>query len=79
MPKVPLNRLFKHPNNVCMSYIEHMKFSLVLSGKFAKASAGAFIHAIIPDLLITHSSDTIKKISEDMEKVGCRNKPNNQY
>jgi len=56
-----------------------MKFSLVLSGEFAKASVGAFIHAIIPDLLVTHSSDTIKKISEDMEKVGCRNNPKNQY
>lgn len=79
MPMISLNRIFKHPNKVCMSYIEHMKFSLQLSSEFAKASTGAFIHAFIPDLLVTHSSDTIKKISDDMEKVGCRNKQKNQY
>ena len=40
------------------------------------ASAGAFCHAIYPDILITHSSDTISKLSSDMKKIGCRQEDN---
>ena len=64
--------MFKHPSKVCMNYLTHMKFSLYLSKEFAKASVGAFIHAIYPDTLVTHSTDTIKKLEEDMKKIGCR-------
>ena len=64
--------MFKHPSKVCMNYFTHMKFSLYLSKEFAKASVGAFIHAIYPDALVTHSTDTIKKLEKDMEKIGCR-------
>ena len=41
-----------------MTYIQHFKFSMNLSKKFAIASAAAAIHAIIPDILVTHSTDT---------------------
>ena len=29
---------FSHPDNVCLSYVEHFKFSMYLSIEFAKAS-----------------------------------------
>ena len=45
--------MFKHPANVCMTYFSHFKFSMYLSQEFAKASVGAFIHAIHPDILVT--------------------------
>ena len=61
-----------HPEKVCMTYWSHMRFSLYLSSQFAIASVGAFFHAIYPDILITHSSDTISKLSSDMKKIGCR-------
>ena len=64
--------MFKHPNSVCLTYWEHMKFSFYLSYTFLNASFYAFIHGIYPDIFITHSSDTIKKISEDMKMIGCR-------
>lgn len=67
---------FKHPQKVCMNYLSHMRFSLYLSSQFAIASAGAFCHAIYPDILITHSSDTISKLSSDMKKIGCRQEEN---
>jgi hypothetical protein len=53
-----------------------MKFSFYLSYTFFTASFYAFIHGIYPDIFITHSSDTIKQISEDMKKIGCRKNEN---
>ena len=56
-----------------MTYWSHFKFSIYLSKEFAKASGCAFFHAIYPDILVTHSTDTINKLQEDMKKIGCRN------
>lgn len=64
--------MFKHPTEVCLTYFSHLKFSFFLSYEFAKASIGAFIHGIYPDILVTHSSDTIKKVNNEMKKIGCR-------
>ena len=64
--------MFKHPNKVCMTYLSHFKFSMNLSKEFAKASVGAFVHAIYPDVLITHSTDTINNLQKEMKKIGCR-------
>lgn len=64
--------LFNHPTEVCMTYFQHMKFSLYLSYTFSKAAMCALCHAIYPDIFITHSSDTISKLSEEMKKIGCR-------
>ena len=64
--------MFKHPKNVCLTYTEHFKFSLYLSYTFAKASVCALVHAVYPDVLVTHSSDMIKEVSKEMSKIGCR-------
>ena len=64
--------MFKHPANVCMTYFSHLKFSFYLSYQFAKASVCAIIHGIYPDILITHSSDTIKHLVNKMKEIGCR-------
>ena len=64
--------MFKHPKSVCLTYFEHFKFSMYLSYKFGLASFCAIIHAIYPDVLITHSSNTIYEISNEMKKIGCR-------
>ena len=68
--------MFRHPSKVCLTYKQHMKFSFYLSYKFLNASMGAFVHAIHPDIFITHSSDTIKEVTNEMEKIGCRKKNN---
>ena len=64
--------MFKHPSEVCLTYFSHLKFSFFLSYEFAKASVGALIHGIYPDVLVTHSSDTIKFLNDEMKKIGCR-------
>jgi len=63
---------FSHPKQVCMSYMQHFWFSMSLSRRFAIGSMQAFIHALIPDLYITSSSDLILETQEDMSNVGCR-------
>ena len=65
--------MFKHPTKVCMTYWSHFKFSMFLSKEFGKASAGAFIHAVYPDILITNSSDTLSKLEKEFQKIGCDN------
>jgi len=54
----------EHPKNVGMTYGEHMKFSFHLSSIFLKASYQALIHGIFPDIYITGSSDTSKKVTD---------------
>ena len=68
--------MFRHPAKVCMSYKEHMKFSLYLSFTFAKASYGALIHAFIPDIYETHSTDYLEKINKEIKSIGCRSPSN---
>ena len=64
--------MFRHPKSVCMTYTTHLKFSLYLSYEFFKASIAAFIHAIIPDVFVTYSTDTVKKLDEKIKEHGCR-------
>ena len=58
--------IFHHPSEVNMTYIEHMKFSLYLAGKFAYASILAIIHAFYPDVFITSSTDAVEDISKQI-------------
>ena len=63
---------FSHPQEVCMSYFQHMKLSLYFSWIFSKASVLAFIHAFFPDTFITSTSDTNKQIEKILKESGCR-------
>jgi rhamnose utilization protein RhaD (predicted bifunctional aldolase and dehydrogenase) len=64
--------MFNHPSNVCMTYLQHMKLSLELSSLFFIGSIKAFIHAFIPDIFITSSTDIVRIANQKMKKVGCR-------
>jgi len=63
---------FIHPNNVCMSYLEHFKFSMSLSVSLLVGSFKAFMHAIIPSMFITSSSDLVKDIDLKLKTSGCK-------
>jgi hypothetical protein len=67
---------FSHPYTVCMTYSEHCNFSLKLARYFFSASCKAFIHAFIPNLFITSSSDTIENVKLLLETSGCRKEHN---
>ena len=62
---------FKHPQAVCMSYYAHCMFSLKLARYFAVGAVKALIHAFLPTVFITSSSDLILKVKADMEAIGC--------
>ena len=62
---------YKHLTQVCMTYTEHLKFSLSLSGKFAVGSYRAFVHALVPNLYTTSSSDVISDVAYHMSTHGC--------
>lgn len=51
-----------------MTYWSHFKFSMFLSREFGKATVGAFVHAMYPDVLISHSSDTLIRLKKEFVK-----------
>jgi len=63
--------MFAHPKKVCMTYLSHFQFSSKLSVLFLIASFKAFVHAVIPDIYITSSSDSVNEIKELIETSGC--------
>ena len=63
---------FKHPSNVCMTYIEHMKFSLSLSKDFFIGFLKAIVHAFYPDIYITSTSDIVDAMKIKLKNAGCR-------
>ena len=64
--------LFNHPKNVCMTYLQHAKLSLYFSYLFSKGAVLAIVHAVIPDVAVTSTSDTIKQINDILLVSGCR-------
>jgi len=64
--------IFDHPNKVCMTYFQHAIFSSSLGISLLAASFKAFIHAIIPSLFITSSSDLVKSLDDKLKNAGCR-------
>lgn len=63
--------MFKHPKEVCMSYLEHCMLSLKFSYILFVGSVKAFTHAIYPDMCVTSTSDLLRDIKKKMEVAGC--------
>lgn len=63
--------IFTHTNENCMSYIEHAMLSLNLSSKLLAGSIKAFIHAFIPSLYKTSSSDAVNELQNIINNAGC--------
>jgi hypothetical protein len=64
--------VFVHPQQVCMTYFEHCRFSLKMSCYFARGCLLAIVHAFLPDRFVTSTSDTVKTVSQALETAGCR-------
>lgn len=62
---------FKHPKNVCMTYFKHMKLSLYFSYLLTKGSIKAIVHAFLPDIFTTSTSDLIANINYISKVSGC--------
>jgi len=64
----------KHPNENGMGYFKHMYHSLHFAIMLFIASLKAIIHALLPFLFPTSTSDVIKKIDNIQKKIGCKKK-----
>ena len=67
--------MFKHPQEVCMSYLEHMALSLQLSRIFCVGSLKAIVHAFLPDYYIKSSTNVVIEAQQMMANAGCREDP----
>lgn len=65
---------FQHPQKVCMSYFQHYFFSLKLARYFMIGTFKAIVHAFIPSLYITSSSDMIEDVRNEISNAGCHSK-----
>ena len=68
-----MDRCFKHPKTVCMDYQTHAKFSLQMAYIFAIGSLKAVVHAILPDLYVSSTSEIVKEVQQHLQDSGCRN------
>lgn len=62
----------EHPTNVCLTYFQHWKFAMEMSGKLFIGSGQALVHAFFPFLFITSTSDLSEKLNQRLSDVGCR-------
>ena len=65
-------KLFNHPAEVSMSYLQHFRFSMEIAYVFWLASMKAIVHAVYPDAYIHSTSDPINYIQERLKSAGCR-------
>lgn len=64
--------MFSHPSNVCMSYIEHCKFSLEMAVVFSYATFTAIVHAFLPDYFVDSTTKSVEYVKKRLSEVGCR-------
>ena len=64
--------MFKHPQQVCMTYIDHMILSLQLSRIFCIGSLKAIVHAFLPDYYVKSSTNAVIEAQQMMMNAGCR-------
>jgi hypothetical protein len=64
--------MFEHPTKVCMTYLEHCKFSLEMASVFFYATGTAIIHAFIPDLFTDSTTESVNYITKRLNESGCR-------
>lgn len=62
---------FDHPRKVCMTYLQHFRFSMKLSSIFFISSIKAFIHALFPFWCVTSTTDAVTYIQNQLKSVGC--------
>ena len=64
--------IFTDPNDNCMSYLDHLGLSLSFSRKLLVSSWKAVVHAFIPSLYVTSTTQTVMEIQDLLLKNSCR-------
>jgi hypothetical protein len=58
------NPFLRHPEEVRMTYFQHLRFALMLARKTLGCSVASLIHAFFPFLFVTHTSTTVRKLQD---------------
>ena len=66
-----MNTWFEHPEKVCMDYSTHAAFSLKLAYLLAVGSAKAVVHAVLPDMYVSSTSDVVQEVQKELRRSGC--------
>ena len=61
-----------HLRSVCMTYLQHACFSLSLARRFAFGAFGAVVHALVPSLFVTSSTDCAEAVRRQILSSGCK-------
>lgn len=70
--RVLKTNMFSHPQDVCMTYVEHWFFAMGLAGHFALAAIRSTVHAFLPNLFVQSSSDAVRRVARLLAESGCR-------
>jgi len=65
--------MFSHPGSVCMTYFRHFSFAIEMAWYLGTGCIKSTIHAFIPDIFVTSTTDTVALIQRRLSQVGCRN------
>jgi len=64
--------VFLHPENVCMTYLNHFLFVLEMTWYLGVGCVKSLARAFIPDIFVTSTSETVTHIQYRLSQVGCR-------
>jgi hypothetical protein len=67
----PFQLFLIHPRSVCMTYMNHLRFSGYLSVILAIASVRAAIHAVFPFWFEKSTTETIHYLLTLLQDSGC--------
>lgn len=67
-----ITNFVEHPEQVCMTYYSHLKFSLHMTKLHAYGTAVSFIHAIFPWMYTSEVSVLNQHIRALLNENGCR-------
>lgn len=61
-----------HPHSVCMTYLAHFRLSMNIAALYFLGSVRALVHAFVPTLCISSSTETNTRVAEMLAEAGCR-------
>lgn len=68
MTPVLIDRYFlEHPRSANQGYFEHMKFAWRFAFTLLRASTAAFVHGVLPGVLCTSASTTIRRLNGELD------------
>ena len=65
------NKFFEHPSSVCLTYFQHWKFAMEMSGRLFIGSIQSTTHAFFPFLFITSISNLTSTLKKRLSETGC--------